>query len=75
MAMTIGEASAVANLLHVLALDDRATTVLGDVDRLKADLALLNERAAKPLQLGRITYPHLLDAAAAELTQRLEDAS
>lgn len=50
MSMTIGEASAVARLLHVLARDDRAQSRPPSVEQLTEDLALLNARAAKPLQ-------------------------
>lgn len=74
MSMTIGEASAVARLLHVLARDYTALTVTPTVEQVRQDLALLNERAAKPLQLSTITGEHVLDVAAEELVQRLEDA-
>lgn len=75
MAMTIGEASAVSQLLHVLARDDWALAHTPTVDALAETLALLDERAAKPLQLSYIlvTDPDLHEVAD-ELLQRLEDA-
>lgn len=70
MALTIGEASAVATILRVVVGD----TSVG-VESLQEAFHTLNERAAKALQLSRIVMDgHGLDAAAHRLTQHNEDA-
>lgn len=74
MAMTIGEASDVAQLLHLLTCDSHAYAHHLDVDEALAILVRLNQRAGKALQLSRIVHTGDLVIAAAELVQRREDA-
>lgn len=62
MSMTIGEATATAQVLHALAGDKPVSP-----DTLADALHLLNQRTARALQLHRIvTDANLLDAAAQE---------
>lgn len=75
MAMTIGEASAVATVLQVITLDERARQNPPTPERLADDLRYLDQRAGKPLQVAWVVRADDLDAVARELLQRLEDAA
>jgi len=73
MAMTIGEASAVATLLRAVTGETNGQDI--DTDRLAKAMHDLNERAAKAMQLSRIVHTsHAIDVAADQLAQRYADS-